>query len=143
MAFHFVIPKGTTSIYGDSLEEWGVDIETLEKVTIPISVESIGAQAFLRCSALVDVKIPTSVKSIGFRAFEGCSALVDVKIPISVESIGKIWTELEDTKGADQHSDESATTAAGSKRPRDDASVATQPDGDGRSPKRQLPEPAP
>ena len=53
------------------------------------------------------------------------------------------WTELEDTEGPDQRSDESAAAAAGSKRPRGDAFKAAERGGDARSPKRQLPEPAP
>ena len=44
MVVHFVIPEGTTSIDWDSWDGWGVDKETLEKVTIPISVESIGSR---------------------------------------------------------------------------------------------------
>jgi len=62
---------------------------------------------------------------------------VDLGEPVLV-----IWTELEDTETTDERSDESAV-AAGSKRARGDASETTQLEEDGRSPKRQLPEPAP
>ena len=109
---HFVIPEGTTSIEMGCWKKWKVDKETLEKVTIPTSVESIGSAfarcsallevaittavestgdgCFFRCSALVKVMIPTSVKSIGRQAFMYCSALVEVTIPPSVESIGSM-----------------------------------------------------
>ena len=59
------------------------------------------------------------------------------------EPVLVIWTELEDTEGADRRSSDESATAIGSNLPRDDAFVATvQPDGDGDSPKRQLPESA-
>ena len=58
------------------------------------------------------------------------------------EPVLVVWTELEDTEGTDQHSDASSALVAGTKRVRDDASDATHPDRDVRSPKRQLPEPA-
>ena len=47
-----------------------------------------------------------------------------------------IWTELEDAEGSDQRSVDSASAAAGSKHASDDASVATQLDGDGCSSKQ-------
>jgi hypothetical protein len=85
---HFTIPAGTTIVDENSLDGWRVDRKTLETVTIPASVESIGDSAFFKCSALVDVDIPEGVKSIGKNAFLGCRALVEVLIPTSVKSVG-------------------------------------------------------
>ena len=47
-------------------------------MTIPDSVTSIGAYAFLGCTSLTSVTIPDSVTSIGKRAFYNCTSLTDV-----------------------------------------------------------------
>ena len=56
--------------------------------TIPSSVTSIGAYAFIQCSSLTSVTIPSSVTSIGSCAFQSCSGLTSITIPSSVTSIG-------------------------------------------------------
>ena len=59
-----------------------------KNTTIPNSVTSIGAFAFLNCSGLTSVIILSSVTSIGEYAFYDCSGLTSVTIPNSVTSIG-------------------------------------------------------
>ena len=61
----------------------------LTSVTIPNSVESIGRYAFSNCSGLTSLTIPNSVTSIGPYAFEGCSGLTSVTIGNSVTSISQ------------------------------------------------------
>ncbi len=56
--------------------------------TIPNSVTSIGACAFLDCTTLTGVTIGNSVASIGNQAFNYCTSLTAVIIPNSVTSIG-------------------------------------------------------
>jgi len=56
--------------------------------SIPSSVTSIGANAFISCAGLTSVTIPNSVTSIGNLAFYGCDGLTSVTIPNSVTSIG-------------------------------------------------------
>lgn len=60
---------------------------SLNKITIPTSITSIGANAFKQCVSLVEILIPSSVKSIGNGAFSECSALKSITIPSSVDSI--------------------------------------------------------
>ena len=61
---------------------------SLESVTIPNSVTSIGESAFSRCSSLTSVTIPDGVTSIGKYAFNHCDSLASVVIPDSVTNIG-------------------------------------------------------
>ena len=78
------IPDSVTSI-GDSAFS---DCSSLQSVTIPDSVTNIGDWAFSGCSSLQSVTIPDSVTSIGNHAFSGCTSLQSVTIPDSVTSIG-------------------------------------------------------
>ena len=78
------IPNSVKSI-GDKAFMW---CEFLQSVTIPNSVTSIGNEAFSACRSLQSVTIPNSVTSIGDEAFSACVSLQSVTIPNSVKSIG-------------------------------------------------------
>ena len=62
----------------------------LRSLTIPETAEvmAIGDQAFYMCMALGSVTIPETVESIGDSAFFGCRSITTVNIPASVEDIG-------------------------------------------------------
>ena len=49
------------------------DCKSLQSVTIPNSVTSIGDEAFSGCDSLQSITIPNSVTSIGGGAFSGCN----------------------------------------------------------------------
>lgn len=53
---------------------------SIRYVSIPETVETIGANAFTNCKKLYSVAIGTGVKSIGKSAFSGCVALTSVNI---------------------------------------------------------------
>ena len=82
----YSIRRGSKSIC-DQAFLW--QCSSLQSVTIPDSVTSIGDSAFSCCSSLQSVTIPDSVTSIGGRAFGECSSLQSVTIPDSVTSIGE------------------------------------------------------
>jgi len=80
----YVVREGTEVICDDAFSWCG----SLQSVTIPNSVTSIGDEAFSLCKSLQSVTIPNSVTSIGDEAFSGCSSLQSITIPNSVKSIG-------------------------------------------------------
>ena len=62
--------------------------EHLQSINIPDGVTSIGGFAFNRCKSLQSVTIPNSVTSIKDMTFYACSSLQSINIPDSVTSIG-------------------------------------------------------
>ena len=81
---NITIPNSVTSI-GDRVF---ICCKSLQSITIPNSVKSIGDFDFRSCESLQSVTIPNSVKSIVDKAFSGCVSLQSVTIPNSVTSIG-------------------------------------------------------
>ena len=78
------IPDSVTSI-GDSAF---CICTSLTSITIPDSVTSIGEWAFAYCTSLTSITIPDNVTSIGQYAFYNCTSLTSITIPDSVTSIG-------------------------------------------------------
>ena len=79
----YIISNSVTSIDARAFQGY-----SLESITIPDSVTSIGDYAFCYCSSLTSVTIGDSVTTIGNNAFNGCSSLTSVTIPDSVTTIG-------------------------------------------------------
>ena len=78
------IKQGTKVIAGETFAYR----RSLESVTIPDSVTSIGDRAFEGCTSLTSVTIPDSVTRIGEDTFRGCTSLTSIIIPDSVTRIG-------------------------------------------------------
>ena len=78
-----VIKDGTKTIADSAFSSR----ESLENITIPNSVVSIGQLGFYRCSSLKNVTIPDSVLSIDYRAFSYCESLENVVIGAGVTYI--------------------------------------------------------
>ena len=60
---------------------------SLEEITIPDNVKSVGQEAFFDCVSLKEITIPDGATSIGWRAFKGCTSLTRITIPDSVTNI--------------------------------------------------------
>ena len=78
------IPSSVTSIGSATF----IGCTSLQSITIPESVTSIGSNTFSGCKSLQSITIPSSVTSIGDSAFNGCTSLQSITIPESVTSIG-------------------------------------------------------
>lgn len=61
----------------------------LKEVSIPGSVQEIGAYAFYECSSLETVRFGVGVKKIGSDAFYGCVLLEELQLPFGVETISE------------------------------------------------------
>lgn len=62
-------------------------MDFLTEVSLPDSLQSIGAEAFYCCD-LTEVSLPDGVQSIGFEAFAICEFLKQVSFPDGLQSIG-------------------------------------------------------
>lgn len=70
--------------------------DSIETVTMPDSVEEIGAKAFEHCANLRSVKFSKNLKKIGPSAFLGCKKLTEITLPASVKEIGQYAFDLID-----------------------------------------------
>ena len=62
--------------------------KNLSEVTIPSSVKTIGIQAFCDCLKLEKLTIKEGVEKIEDGAFSSCESLADIKLPSSLKTIG-------------------------------------------------------
>ena len=76
---------------------------SLDSITIPNSVTSIGNGAFGRCKSLSSITIPDSVTSIGNSAFEGGTSLTSINYTGTLDQFkqisDKVLIDIETNKG--------------------------------------------
>lgn len=82
---HWLIIEDGATYIGD---EAFSSIDSLSKVELPSTIETIGDYAFSYCDSLSSFTIPSSVTDIGNRAFCGCESLSSITIPSSVTKFG-------------------------------------------------------
>ena len=83
-AFKAVKMELRYSPWGSSWVEVEIDRPNLKTVTLPQTTETIGNNAFARCTALSNFTMPQGVTSIGTSAFSQCTALERISIPDGV-----------------------------------------------------------
>lgn len=64
-----------------------IDNETLTGVRLPVTLESIGDEAFFKCVALTEITIPEGVTAIEVTTFQNCTKLKTVRLPSTLEVI--------------------------------------------------------
>lgn len=77
-----IIPKNVTKI-GDYAFQYSPNLKTV-KFEEGIELETIGKNAFYRCTGLTDIEIPDSVTSVGSLAFNGCTGLTEITMPVNI-----------------------------------------------------------
>ena len=82
-ATHYTVPEGIRHIGANAFH--GSD---LQGVTLPSTLETIGAEAFGLCFDLVDIQFPAGLKAIGACAFESCYKIIALTLPEGLETIG-------------------------------------------------------
>ena len=82
----FVLPKTLTAIS----EKCFYGCESIKKILIPASCETIGVSAFECCSRLSSISFESGscLKTMSYSSFKGCSSLTSISIPASCETIG-------------------------------------------------------
>ncbi len=70
---------------GDELF-WYMD--SITSVSLPESLEYIGARVFQNCTDLKEIKIPDTVTEIGDACFYGCSSLAKINVPANLVYVG-------------------------------------------------------
>ena len=60
----------------------------MSSISLPVSLLTIGDDAFEKCTSLTEIKIPVAVTSIGSDAFYECSMLTRVELSAALKKIG-------------------------------------------------------
>lgn len=81
----FIYPLSINSI-GDNAFRYCIG---LTSANLPLSLDSIGDDAFYNCSKLTSVTLPEGILSIGSYTFAYCQSLTAITIPSSVNSINE------------------------------------------------------
>jgi tetratricopeptide (TPR) repeat protein len=82
---HVTLPSNLQSIGNNAF----YSCDSLKYIVIKDGVQNINSKAFSSCPALKSIIIPDSVKHIGNSVFESCGSLTSIHIPDSVIKFGK------------------------------------------------------
>lgn len=63
---------------------------SIDKITLPDSVKTVGALAFLNCENLSEVTLPQNLEAIGDGAFQGCKKIENITLPQTLKKIGDL-----------------------------------------------------
>ena len=82
------IPYNDTELPVTSIKDFAFSFcHSLESITIPNSVTTIGCATFEECDSLTSITLPNGLKAIDILTFSRCSSLTSITIPNSVNYI--------------------------------------------------------
>ena len=61
----------------------------VERVSLPVGLQSIGKAAFFNCMHLTDLQLPEGLITIEGSAFSGCTVLKELTLPGSLKHVGE------------------------------------------------------
>lgn len=95
---HVTVPEGVTTLANNVFREGSKGVGRgsvsfrreglLTGVTLPSTLQKIGAGALAGCTSLTQLEIPESVTVIGAEAFENCRALQTISLPSGLAGVG-------------------------------------------------------
>ena len=77
-----VVPEGVTKLASGVFKE-----SSLNSITLPSTLKSIGNETFSNCDDLVSIVLPDSIEKFGYWAFSECDKLEAINYPTSLQSI--------------------------------------------------------
>lgn len=102
---HVVIAEGVSTVAPEAFSE----CITLESISLPSTIKSIGEMAFVNCCKLQELEIPEGIELLKYASIWGCSHLKKLVIPSTVKDISSNvfsyahvetmyvnWTSLDD-----------------------------------------------
>ena len=88
MCYNLKLNKIILPIGLESIGDMAFSGSNITSIVIPDSVQTIGASAFHSCYELTSISLPENLKNIDFATFAYCSRLPKISIPHNVTSIG-------------------------------------------------------
>lgn len=87
---HIIVPSTHQGLPVIGVVDFSFQNETsIESITLPDSIQSIGSSAFSGCTSLKSVVLPAGLQEIQTAVFSGCTALTDIVIPDSLLYVGE------------------------------------------------------
>lgn len=80
----YTVPTGTQTI-----KKCAFDNSSIQSVTLPTTLRTIGRYAFSQCQQLTDITIPEGTQTIGGYAFWSCYHLYTLTLPSTLQYIGE------------------------------------------------------
>ncbi len=85
----YLTKAGDLYVFADGTEaEWEDYKALIKTAVIAKTVKTIGANAFMNCTALTSVSLAEGVQTLKKNAFKGCTALAEIKLPETLKEIG-------------------------------------------------------
>jgi len=79
-----VVCMNTGQITTEAFNCW----HSLQNITIPHTVTTLGDRVFSWCTSLTSIALPSTITAIGSHVFYGCESLTSVTLPSTITTLG-------------------------------------------------------